>query len=68
MAIQWTEEERDALREAIATGALVVKYEDQTVTYRSLSEMRALLREMEESITGKPSGVRVRYPRTSTGL
>lgn len=35
----WTTDDLDALKKAIAQGALSVKYADKEVTYRSLSEM-----------------------------
>lgn len=41
----WTQAQLDALDEAIAQGALSVKYQDRVVTYRSLKEMLAV-REM----------------------
>ena len=69
MATQWTVEERDALKAAIATGALSVQYEDEKVTYRSLAEMRALLTEMEGTLAGtRRSGLKTYNPRTRTGL
>ncbi len=48
MACNWTEADLKAIDEAIATGALTVKYNDRLVTYRSLNEMlqiRQLMRE-----------------------
>jgi hypothetical protein len=38
----WTQTQLDALEEAISQGALVVKYQDRMVTYRSLNEMLKL--------------------------
>lgn len=45
MAI-YTQTQYAALAAAIATGALVVKYADKEVTYRSLNEMKTLLNDM----------------------
>jgi len=60
----------DALRSAMAKGALRVRFGDREVQYRSLDEMRELLREMEIEV-GAASGVkRIRRVRltTSKGL
>jgi len=35
----YTQEQYQAITEAIATGALTVQYGDKTVTYRSLNDM-----------------------------
>lgn len=35
----WTQDQLDALEEAIASSTLKVKYADKEVTYRSLDEM-----------------------------
>lgn len=35
----WTTDDLDAIKKAIAQGALTVKYADKEVTYRSLNEM-----------------------------
>ena len=50
MATQYTQAEYDALRQAIASGALSVSHDGETVTFRSASEMRALLAAMERSL------------------
>jgi hypothetical protein len=42
----WTMDHYTALLNAIATGALRVKYADKEVEYRSLAEMQALLQQM----------------------
>ncbi len=67
---QYTTAQRDALREAIALGALRVKYRDREVTYRDLDEMRRLLREIEADIA-KDQGLqprrRARQVRFVTG-
>lgn len=48
----WTQTDVDNLREAIALGATRVRIADRDVTYRSLDEMRSLLREMEAQVAG----------------
>lgn len=52
MAITWSEAEIAELRAAIASGVLTVSYSgppSRTITYQSLSEMRALLADMVSS-------------------
>ena len=44
----YTQVEIDALKSAIASGALTVKYDDLTTTYRSLDEMTKILGDMEK--------------------
>lgn len=44
---RWTEAQLTALREALATGATRVSFEDRTVEYRSLAEIRSLIAEAE---------------------
>ena len=59
-----------ALKSAIRRGVKSVTYDGQTVTYRSLSEMRSILAEMERDagVTSKPAdGGRV-YPTYSKGV
>lgn len=51
----YTAAEYEELRKAIAEGALRVQYQDRSVTYRSLDEMRSLLREMEQSLGLNPT-------------
>ena len=46
----YTEAHRDALREAIASGVLRVSYDGRTVEYRSLTDLRAALREVEAAL------------------
>ncbi|HEY0032282.1 MAG TPA: hypothetical protein VGB81_03370 [Devosia sp.] len=46
----YTQAQYDALQSAIASGALTVEYGDKKVTYRSLTEMRAILSEMERDL------------------
>lgn len=46
----WTQTDIDKLKAAIATGHLTVKFADRSVTYQSLSEMRALLASMQQDV------------------
>ena len=39
-----------SLKEAIASGALRVKFADRDVTYRSLQEMREILQNLEDEV------------------
>lgn len=49
----WTQDDVDALKSAIATGARDVQYSDNSrVTYRSLDEMRSILGDMESEVAG----------------
>ena len=48
----YTQQQVDALREAIAEGVTTLSSDGRTVTYRSLAEMRSLLQEMEASLAG----------------
>jgi hypothetical protein len=43
---KWTQAHYDALKEAIALGALRVEYADKRIEYRSLDDMQRLLEEM----------------------
>ena len=63
----WTTAERDALQAAIAKGIQTVTYNDRTVTYQSLSDMRDLLAEMNRELAGTAS-VSYRLAATSKGL
>ncbi|HAU29812.1 MAG TPA: hypothetical protein DCW68_06880 [Rhodospirillaceae bacterium] len=51
MAI-FTEAERTALRRAVALGVLRVNYGGNSVEYRSLQEMRDILRQMDLDLDG----------------
>lgn len=46
----YTEAQREALREAIASGCSRVSYDGRTVEYRSLAELRAALRDVEAAL------------------
>lgn len=62
----WTEAERDALKAAIASGALEVEYDGpprRRVRYQDLSAMRDLLAEMNADLGAAPRYRRVRISR-----
>ena len=46
----YTQAEIDALKSAIASGALTVKFDDLTTTYRDLDEMNEILGNMEKEV------------------
>ena len=61
----WTQSDLDALKAAVGLGVLTVRYNDRTVTYQNLTEMRALLAEMNRQITAAPNQ---RFFATSKGV
>lgn len=63
----FTQPQLDALEEAIAQGALTVKYQDKEVTYRSLSDMMKI-RDLIRQKLGSSVAVGRVYPVTSKGL
>lgn len=59
----YTQQQFDALTEAIASGALTVTYADRTVTYRSLSDMMRIREDMRKQLApsaAKASAYRVK--------
>jgi hypothetical protein len=61
----WTQADIDALKAAVASGLLTVSYSGppaRTITYQSLTAMRALLAEMVADVAGE-TGARRRYRR-----
>lgn len=51
MATTWTDADLTALNEAIATGALKVRYADgREVTYRSLADLRSIRDEVASAL------------------
>ena len=64
----YTESHRDALREAIASGVLRVSYDGRTVEYRSLTDLRAALREVEAALDPARRTVRQIRISADTGL
>jgi hypothetical protein len=56
----WTQSDADALQAAIGRGTKRVRFKDREVEYHNLSEMRALLADMNQEIAaaaGRPSFV-----------
>ncbi|GAB3464083.1 phage head-tail joining protein [Azotobacter salinestris] len=64
----YTLEQYTALQAAIAEGALTVRYQDKSVTYRSLDEMMRILKSMasELGLNASNAGGR-RYSSFSKG-
>lgn len=50
----WTNEQKAALEQAIASGVLTVRYADRTVTYQSTEAMLKVLKQMEAQINPRP--------------
>ncbi len=46
----YTTAQRDALKQAIASGVLRLSYDGKTVEYRSMSELKAALAEVEQGL------------------
>lgn len=59
--MSYTEQDIARLRSAISKGASQVKVGEEQITFRSLSEMRSLLAEMEAAVNG--ASVRQHYPQ-----
>ncbi|MFN3646247.1 MAG: phage head-tail joining protein [Gemmobacter sp.] len=67
----FTVEQRTALAEAIARGALEVQMGQERVKYRSLAEMRQILALMDAELSGTAATRHqfgVIYPTTGRGL
>lgn len=66
----YTQAQRDALAEAIALGVTEVTSNGETVKYRSLAEMRRLLKEMDADLAAAAGTPKRRYVRvrTSSGV
>ena len=63
----WTQSQLTALDDAIAQGVLTVKYQDRTVTYRTLDEMLKLRETMKQELGLTEGRVRL-YARHSKGI
>ena len=63
--MSYTEEQRDALRRALASGERRVSYDGKTVEYRSVAELKEALAEVEAALT-QAKGKRVRQIRVNT--
>lgn len=65
----WTTADRDALKSAIATGALKVVYPNGTeITYRSLREMRQTLALIDADVAGAVTRVKTVRAYGRSGL
>ncbi len=64
----WTQAQLDALDSAIAEGALTVKYQDKSITYRSLEEMLRVRNMMAESMNVSSGNQSRRVAEFSKGL
>ncbi|MEM7308894.1 MAG: hypothetical protein AAF682_19585 [Planctomycetota bacterium] len=64
----YTQAQLTALEDALALGAVRVKYEDRDVTYRSVAEMEALRGRMRRELGLASVGQRRRYAQFSKGL
>ena len=64
----YTQSQRDALREAIASGVLRVTYDGRTVEYRTLAELHAALRVVEAALDPARRTVRRILVSTDKGL
>ena len=67
----WTDADVAALRAAVASGVLAVRYEGppaRQITYHGLAEMRSLLASMEQELARAAGGRSMRYASTSKGF
>jgi hypothetical protein len=66
----YTEEHAHALREALATGEQRVSYDSKSIEYRSVSDLKAALAEVESALArqlGIPKSRQIRM-NTAKGL
>lgn len=59
----YTTTQRDALKQAIASGVLRLAYDGKTIEYRSMTELKAALNEVEAALardSGDPLTRRIR--------
>ncbi len=67
----WTQADVDALRAAVASGVLTVRYDGppaRSVTYQDMDKMRALLAEMVAAVAAAAgTGTRYRFVVTRKG-
>ena len=61
----YTAEQRDALRQALASGERRVSYDGKSVEFRSISELKEALAEVEAALA-QAEGKRVRQIRVTT--
>ncbi len=67
VGVAYTQSQRDALANAIALGATVVVGDSGRVEYRSLSEMRSLLAEMDRQLAPSAARPAVTFARFDRG-
>lgn len=71
MAVGWTQDDIDTLKDALKSGVLTVIYDGppkREITYQSLSSMRALLSEMVTEVAADAGRAPYRLASTSKGL
>ena len=59
----YTNTQRDALKQAIASGVLRISYDGKMVEYRSMTELKAALNEVEAALArdgGDPQSRRIK--------
>ena len=61
----YTEEQVQALREALTSGVLTVSYDGKSVTYRSVDEIKTALTEIENA-RAREAGRQVRQIRITS--
>lgn len=60
--MSWTQADLDAINQAMATGAMEVRFADgRLVKYRSLAEMRSIRDEIASAIGAVPESPRTTY-------
>lgn len=64
----WTQEDRDNLARAIATGAKRVKFQTHEVEYRTMQEMRDLLTDMDTTLNPNSATPRRTVARFNSGF
>ena len=60
--MSWTQADITALKTAMAKGASMVRIGDEQVQFRSVTEMRALLAQMEREVAGVAAPSMQHYP------
>jgi hypothetical protein len=63
--VAYTQQQINDLRDAISSGQLIVRSQDRSIQYRSLSEMQQALRIMEADVAGAQPGITVGRHRAS---
>lgn len=65
-ALPYTQEQLQALRNALARGERRVDFGDRSVEYRSIDELRAAIREVEAARSQANGGTRTRQVRINS--